>query len=158
VSLATYDEWVPVAAEVLGHRAGGDVVAARMGPPEPSQPMGYFAAVDETGRAIAIAGVAIFGTAAVLFSLLTRPQHPASATSRYLLHTFLRGELRARGVDHLIAGSALRQTKGVQYFQHLLGYEVRNLSIILDLRGEGRRVASESPPARLERSRDMAQG
>jgi hypothetical protein len=44
----------------------------------------------------------------------------------------MRSELRDRGVRHLVAGSAVRETAGNQYFQFLLGYEVRNLVITVD--------------------------
>jgi hypothetical protein len=38
-------------------------------------------------------------------------------------------DLGCSGVKHLLVGSALRQTDGVQYFQHLLGYRARNLRV-----------------------------
>ena len=49
--------------------------------------------------------------------------------ARYQLHTFLVLDLGCSGVKHLIAGSALRETAGNQYFQHLLGYRACNLHV-----------------------------
>jgi hypothetical protein len=45
------------------------------------------------------------------------------------LHTFLAFDLGRAGVRHLLVGSALRESAGNQYFQHLLGYRVRNLRL-----------------------------
>ena len=64
----------------------------------------------------------------MLFSALSRQGHPGSAESRYLLHTFMRSELRAQGIRTIVAGSVLRTRPGTRYFQHLVGYDVRNLA------------------------------
>ena len=55
------------------------------------------------------------------------PRHPSASWARYQLHTFLALDLGCSGARHLLAGSALRETAGNQYFQHLLGYRARNL-------------------------------
>jgi hypothetical protein len=52
----------------------------------------------------------------------------------------MRSDLRSRGVHQLVVGSAITVSPGLQYFQHLLGYEVRNLHITVQ-------DAAESLPA-----------
>jgi hypothetical protein len=47
------------------------------------------------------------------------------------LHTFLALDLGCAGVEFLVVGSALRETVGNQYFQHLLGYRACNLRVEL---------------------------
>jgi hypothetical protein len=132
-ALATYDEWFLTASEALRYRSWGPQVIGRMTPPADGQDMGYFIATDHEGRLVAISMVAIFNDCAVLLCLLSVPHHPAASSSRYLLHTGMRSDLRARGVRHLIVGSPLKESPGLQYFQHLLGYEMRNLDItVLD--------------------------
>jgi hypothetical protein len=46
-----------------------------------------------------------------------------------MLHTFVALDLSQEGARHLVVGSALREREGSQYFQHLLGYRVRNLRL-----------------------------
>jgi hypothetical protein len=128
-TVATYDEWFTAACEALQHRSWGEEMIARMAPPPDMQDMTYFIATDQEDDLVALSMVAIFNDCAVLLCMVSVPNHPAASPSRYLLHTFMRSELRSRGVRHLIVGSALRQSSGLQYFQHLLGYEVRNLDI-----------------------------
>ena len=84
----------------------------------------------ERGEPLAFAGVALFGQFAVLFSLVSRPdRQPDSSWARHQLHTFLALDFGCSGAKHMLTGSALRETPGNQYFQHLLGYQVRNLRI-----------------------------
>ena len=128
-SVASYDEWAIAARKVLRSRPGGLEMMARLRPPPGSQDMGYFVAVDDGGRPVAISVVAIFTECAVLVWSLSAPHHPAASSSRYLLHTFMRSDLRSRGVRHLIAGTGVRDAPGLHYFQHLLGYELRNLRV-----------------------------
>jgi hypothetical protein len=45
------------------------------------------------------------------------------------LHTCLVLDLSSCGAKHLLTGSALTETAGTQYFQHLLGYQPRNLRV-----------------------------
>src|SRR6185437_16974746 len=44
-------------------------------------------------------------------------------------HTCIALDLGRAGVRHLLVGSALRETAGNQHFQHLLGYQARNLHV-----------------------------
>jgi len=84
------------------------------------------------GEPLAFAGAALFGQFAVLFDLISRPdRQPDPSWARHQLHTFLALDLGCSGVKHLITGSALRETVGNQYFQHLLGYHARNLRVKL---------------------------
>jgi hypothetical protein len=128
-SVAAYSEWSTAAREVLRSRPDGSQRIARLRPPPDTQDMGYYVAVDGSGRPVAVSVVALFTRCAVLVWSVSAPDHPAASSSRYLLHTFMRSDLRRRGVRHLIAGSGLRDAPGLHYFQYLLGYEVRNLRI-----------------------------
>ena len=53
----------------------------------------------------------------------------SASWARYQLHTFLSLDLGGSGVEYLLTGSAIRESVGNQYFQHLLGYRARNLRI-----------------------------
>jgi hypothetical protein len=98
--------------------------------PGPGQQVAYYVARDVGGTALAFAGVALFGHFAALFALVSRPdRQPDASWARYQLHTFLVFDLGSSGVEHLLTGSALRESAGYQYFQHLLGYRPRNLHI-----------------------------
>ena len=101
-----------------------------MGKPEPGQRVAYYVARDADQAPLAFAAVALFGRFAVLFNLLSYPgRHPLSSWARYQLHTCLALDLGRAGVRHLLVGSALRETAGNQHFQHLLGYQARNLHV-----------------------------
>jgi len=98
--------------------------------PEPGQQVAYYVARDAHETPLAYAGVALFSQFAVLCRMLSRPdQHPSASFARYQLHTFLALDLGSSEVKHLLVGSALRETAGNQYFQHLLGYRARNLRV-----------------------------
>jgi hypothetical protein len=125
----TYDQWFAAACEVLGHRRHGPEVIEQMGPAPEGQPVSYYVATAPGGRPLAYGVVPIFNDCAVLARMLSAPDDPASSPARYLLHSVMRSDLRDRGVRNLIVGTAIRQTPGLQYFQYLLGYEVRNLQI-----------------------------
>jgi hypothetical protein len=129
--VATYDEWSVAAHEVLRSRGGGPELELiqQMQPPSGLQDVGYYAVVDQEGRSVAYSVAAIFNDSAVLTCMLSVPQHPAASAARYLLHTLMRSDLRTRGVRYLIVGTAVAISPGLQYFQYLLGYEVRNLHI-----------------------------
>jgi hypothetical protein len=127
--VASYGEWSAATQEILGSREGAQERLAQLRPPPDTQDMGYFVAVDDTGHAVAISAVAIFSDYAMLVWSLSAPDHPAASSSRYLLHTYMRSNLRGQGVRHLIAGTGVRDAPGLHYFQHLLGYQVRNLRI-----------------------------
>ena len=101
-----------------------------MDKPGPGQQVAYYVARDADEMPLAFAGVALFGQFAVLFTMLSHPgRHLSSSWARYQLHTFLALDLGRSGVKHLLVGSALRETVGNQYFQHLLGYRARNLRV-----------------------------
>ena len=123
-SRVTYETWLEAASVVL--RARG----AQPGPHEDRhrRPAAYYVAQDARGTPLVIAGAALFGQFAALFALVSRPdRQPDASWARYQLHTFLAFELGRSGVEHLVTGSAVREPPGNQYFQHLLGYRVRNL-------------------------------
>jgi hypothetical protein len=104
-------------------------MVSRLRPPPATQDMGYFLAIDDKGRSTATTVVALFKECAVLVWSFSSPDHPAASSSRYLLHTFMRSELRRRGVRHMIAGTGVGDAPGLHYFQHLLGYGLRNLQV-----------------------------
>jgi hypothetical protein len=90
----------------------------------------YYVARDAHKMPLAFAGAALFGQFAVLFVLASRhDRRPRASLARYQLHTCLAFDLSRSGVKYLLAGSALRQTIGNQYFQHLLGYRARHLRV-----------------------------
>jgi hypothetical protein len=90
----------------------------------------YYVARDARETPLAFAGVALFGEFAALFTLNSRPDRkPEASWARYQLHTCLALDLGRAGVRHLLTGSALRESTGIQYFRHLLGYQVRNLRV-----------------------------
>lgn len=127
-SRVTYETWFEAVRAVTQARGG------KPGPeqerPGPGQQVAYYVAWDAHGTPLAFAGTALFGQFATLFVLLSRPdRQPDSSWARYQLHTFLALDLGCSGVRHLLAGSALREPAGYQYFQHLLGYQARNLRI-----------------------------
>jgi hypothetical protein len=125
-----YEAWFEAARVVLQARCDGHAVGREMDKPDPGQQMAYYVARDAHGTPLAFAGVALFGQFAVLFAMLSRPdRHPGASWARYQLHTFLALDLGRAGVRHLLVGSALRETVGNQYFQHLLGYRARNLRV-----------------------------
>ncbi len=126
-----YDTWAKATADVLrarGEEPGADTTRH-------ARPAAYYVAWDGCGTPLAFASVALFGQFAVLFLHVSRPdQRPEASWARYQLHTCLAIDLGSRGVRHLLTRSALREPAGVQYFQHVLGYQVRNLRVELVLR------------------------
>jgi hypothetical protein len=124
----TYEEWCEAASIVLDGRPDGKAAGQEMDKPEPGQHVAYYVARDAQDTPLAYAGVALFGQFAVLFAMLSHlDRHPSASWARYQLHTFLALDLGRSGVSYLLVGSALRETTGNQYFQHLLGYRARNL-------------------------------
>jgi hypothetical protein len=82
----------------------------------------------------------------VLVNLLSHPGRPPGASwARYQLHTCLALDPGRAGATHLLVGSALRETAGNQHFQHLLGYQARNLRV--EVTGPGALAESVSRPA-----------
>lgn len=123
-----YDTWAKAAADVLrarGEEPGPDTARH-------ARPVAYYIARDGCGTPLAFASVALFGHFAVLFHNVSRPdRRPEASWARYQLHTCLALDLGSCEVRHLLTGSALRESAGVQYFQYVLGYQVRNLRVEL---------------------------
>ena len=127
-SRVTYETWSEAVTAVM--RTRDDNQGPGLGRPGPGQQVAYYVARDVGGTALAFAGVALFGHFAALFALVSRPdRQPDASWARYQLHTFLVFDLGSSGVEHLLTGSALRESAGYQYFQHLLGYRPRNLRV-----------------------------
>jgi hypothetical protein len=127
-SRVTYETWFEAVSAVM--RARGDKPGPEQDRPGPGQQAAYYVARDARGTPLAFAGAALFGQFAALFHLVSRPdRQPEASWARYQLHTFLALDLGCSGVEHLLVGSAIREPPGNQYFQHLLGYRVRNLRI-----------------------------
>jgi len=124
----SYDTWYEAVSTVM--RARDDKPGPEQDRPGPGRQVAYYVARDVRGTALAFAGAALFGQFAVLFALVSRPdRQPDASWARYQLHTFLAFDLGSAGVEHLVTGSALREPAGYQYFQHLLGYQPRNLRV-----------------------------
>lgn len=125
-----YQEWFEAASVILNARPDGQATGAEMDRPQAGQHIAYYVARARDKAPLAFGGAALFGQFAVLFILLSHPGlHPVSSWARYQLHTTLALDLGCSGVRYLLVGSALRETAGNQYFQHLLGYRARNLRV-----------------------------
>jgi hypothetical protein len=131
---ASYKDWLASAREIYQRRLGGLEALRQIGPPDDDEKMVYLVATNPTGTPVAIAGAVELDQLGVLFTLITCPGEPHTAVSRHLIHTDLRSRLKKDGVQFLTSGSALRLAPGLQYFQYVLGYEVRNLRVIPDRR------------------------
>ena len=128
--IPTHEAWFEAARLVLQARHDGPGALEEMKEPEPGQQVAYYVARDADETPLAFARVALFGQFAVLFTMLSHlDRHPSASWARYQLHTFLALDLGRTGVRHLLVGPALRESPGNQYFQHLLGYRVRNLRV-----------------------------
>ena len=151
--IPTYEAWFKEASVVL--QAGGDsnAMPPEMEKPEPGQRVAYYVARDAHETPLASAGIALFGQFAVLFGMCSRHDlHPSASFARYQLHTFFALDLGSSGVKHLLVGSALRETAGNQYFQHLLGYRARNLRV--EVIESGPRRPARRPTERGPQERD----
>ena len=127
-SRVTYETWFEAMSAVM--RARDDKPGPEQDRPGPGQQVAFYVARDVSGTALAFAGAALFEQFAVLFALVSRPdRQPEASWARYHLHTFLVFDLGSSGVKHLLTGSAIRESAGAQYFQHLLGYRPRNLRV-----------------------------
>ena len=126
-SRVSYETWFEAVSAVMLARDN------KLGPqyrPGPGQQAAYYVARDARGTPLACAGAALFGQFAALFCLFShRDRQPDASWARYQLHTSLVLDLGYSGVDHLLTGSAIRESAGTQYFQHLLGYRARNIRI-----------------------------
>jgi hypothetical protein len=128
--IPTYEAWFQAASVILHAHDPGPTVAQGMDKSGPGQQVAYYVARGADQTPLAFASVALFGQFAVLLMMLSHVgRQPSSSWARYQLHTFLALDLGCSGVRHLLVGSALRATVGIQYFQHLLGYRARNLRI-----------------------------
>lgn len=128
--IPTYEAWSEAASVILHARGDGPAAAREIRKPTSGQQVAYYVARDAYETPLAFARVALFGQFAVLLAMLSHlDRHPSSSWARYQLHTFLALDLGCSGVKHLLVGSALRTPVGNQYFQHMLGYRVRNLRI-----------------------------
>jgi len=127
-SRVAYETWFEAVSSVMPAR--GDMPGPEQDRPGPGQQVAYYLARDGQGAALAFAEAALFGQFAVLYTLVSRPdRQPDASWARYQLHTFLVLDLGCSGVEHLLAGPALRESAGNQYFQHLLGYRARGLRV-----------------------------
>lgn len=138
--LGGYDEFAVAAAAVYSSRRGGDAVLADMRSPPPSDKFAWYSASTHAHEApVIVAAVALFGDFGVLAVMVGNRRYAHVGYARYLLHTFILGDLAAHGTRHLIVGSVLRESKGNQYFQRLLGYRVCNVRpILLPMSGDQR--------------------
>ena len=128
--ISTHEAWFEAASIVLQARHDGPGALQEMNEPEAGQQVAYYVARDADETPLAFARVALFDQFAVLFTMLSHlDRHPSASWARYQLHTFLALDLGRTGVRHLLVGPALRESPGNQYFQHLLGYRVRNLRV-----------------------------
>ncbi len=110
-SRVTYEDWFEAVTSVM--RARGDKPGPEQDRPGPGQQVAYYATRDARGTALAFAAAALFGQFAVLFDLVSRPDlQPDASWARYQLHTFLVFDLGASGIEHLLAGSSLRESAG----------------------------------------------
>jgi len=148
----THEAWFEAASVILRARQDGKAVGREMDKPEPGRHVAYYVARDAHQTPLAFAGVALFGQFAVLFVMLNHHErHPSASWARYQLHTFLALDLGRAGVRYLLVGSALRETVGNQYFQHLLGYRARNLRV--EVTGSGATLTSDPRLIRQVRRR-----
>jgi hypothetical protein len=146
-----YDEFAAACMPVYRSRSGGDEVLAAMRKPPPADEFAWYAASSAAYEApIAVAVVALFGSFAVLSVMVGNQDYTHIGYARYLLHTFVLGDLAAQGTRHLLVGSVLRESNGNQYFQRLLGYRICNVQPILQPAGsDARRNAGAAVRRRL---------
>ena len=134
-SRVSYETWSEAVSSIVRARSltpgpEQDTPGPEQDRPGPEQQAVYYVARAACGEPLAYAEVALFGQFAALALLVSRPdRQPDSSWARYQLHTCLVLDLGSCGAKHLIAGSALTETAGTQYFQHLLGYQARNLRV-----------------------------
>jgi hypothetical protein len=125
----TYDTWHEAAQTVIESRSDREAAVRDIDLPWHGQAVAYYLAHDADKTPPAFARVALFGRFGVLSCMLSHHGRPNASWARYQLHTFLAMDLGASGVQYLLVGSALRESVGNEYFQHLLGYRARNLRV-----------------------------
>lgn len=127
-SRVSYETWFEAVSIIM--RARDLTPGPEQDRPGPGQQAAFYVARAACGEPLAFAEVALFGQFAALAHLVSRPdRQPDSSWARYQLHTCLALDLGSCGNKHLLTGSALTETAGTQYFQHLLGYQARNLRV-----------------------------
>jgi hypothetical protein len=127
-SRVSYETWFEAVSTIM--RARDLTPGPEQDRPGPGQQAAFYVARAACGEPLAFAEVALFGQFAALALLVSRPdRQPDSSWARYQLHTCLVLDLGSCGAKHLLTGSALTETAGTQYFQHLLGYQARNLRL-----------------------------
>ena len=140
--LDEYWEFAAAAASVYEGRDGGEAVLAHMHSPMPPERFTWYCASVARGKPVVIAAVALFGDAGVLAVMVGDLRNSRAGHARYLLHNFIRSDLAAQGIRHLIVGSVLREPSGNLYFQRLLGYRICNIRPkLITPSGEARRDA-----------------
>lgn len=128
--IPSYEAWSEAANVILQARHDDPDMALHTGRPSFGQQVAYYVARDADETPLVFARVALLGQFAALFTMFShQDRRPNASWARYQLHTFLALDLGCSGIRHLVVGSALRETAGTQYFQHLLGYRVRNLRV-----------------------------
>ena len=127
-SRVSYETWSEAVGTIM--RARDLTPGPDQDRPGPGQRAAFYVTRAACGEPLAVAEVALFGEFAALAFLISRPdRQPDSSWARYQLHTCLALDLGCCGAKHLLTGSALTETAGTQYFQHLLGYQARNLRV-----------------------------
>jgi len=127
-SQVSYETWFEAVSTIM--RARDLTPGPKQDRPGPGQQAAFYVARTACGEPLAFAEVALFGEFAALAQLISHPERqPDSSWARYQLHTCLVLDVASCGAKHLLTGSALTETAGTQYFQHLLGYQARNLRV-----------------------------
>jgi hypothetical protein len=133
----SYEAWLEAMSVILRARRDAEPAEWELFKPTSAQQVAYYVARDIEDTPLACARVALFGDFGVLFSMLSRPDLlPVASYARYQLHTCLALDLGSSGLKKLLVGSAFKETVGTQYFQHLLGYQARNLRVKVSNNGQ----------------------
>lgn len=147
--LAGYEEFVAASTPVYESRDGGDAVLTAMQSAPPPAEFAWYAASTPAHRApVIVAAVALIGDFGVLAVMVGNRDYQRVGHARYLMHTFILGDLAAHGIRNLLVGSVLRESSGNQYFQRLIGYRVCNVRPIL-VPSRGERQATGAVARRL---------
>lgn len=88
----------------------------------------FWFATGADGAALAVAEVIPDRTAALLRSMISAP-NPGRSDARYLLMTEILASLSRRGIRQVLVGRAFTVPRGLVYFQKLLGFSPKNLTI-----------------------------
>jgi hypothetical protein len=96
----------------------------------------FWFALDAAGRALAFAEVIVDLEAALLVSMIGA-RRSVSSDARYLLTAEVVRSLAARGIRQLVVDRAFSLTPGLMYFQKLLGFSPKNLTVVTAQTGAG---------------------